>query len=352
MSRGLDLRAATRNPLGGRPLSDAAARDSSMTPETLNHPRARAGARLALAAVYAGIGVVHVSSPDAFLPIMPDWVPHPRDVVLATGVCELAGSVALLTPRLRRAAGWAFAAYAVCVFPANIKHAIDNVNVPPIRPPGGTTARDLPFSLFSSGGLCGRPGSSIGRSAAGTVWCPRGIRIMAKAAHGTIRIGVGGWTFEPWRGLFFPDGLPHKRELEYASSKLTSIEVNGTFYRSQTPATFAKWRDETPDGFVFALKAPRFATTRRVLAEAGPSDRALRRKRHYRAREQAWADQLATSPDQSLRSSDTEAFLSLFAQAGRRTSASSRDRGSSRQLPRSGLRRPGPPLWCRDRAGW
>lgn len=94
---------------------------------------------------------------------------------------------------------------------------------------------------------------------------------MAKAARGVIRIGVGGWTYEPWRGLFFPPGLPHKRELEFASRQLTSIEVNGTFYRSQTPATFAKWRDETPDGFVFALKAPRFATNRRVLAEAGPS---------------------------------------------------------------------------------
>ena len=103
-----------------------------MTPEPPTHPRARAAARLALAAVYAGIGIVHVTSPDAFLPIMPDWVPMPRDVVLATGACELAGAAALMTPRLRRAAGWAFAAYAVCVFPANVKHAMENVNVPPI----------------------------------------------------------------------------------------------------------------------------------------------------------------------------------------------------------------------------
>ena len=103
-----------------------------MPTDAPSHPRARMAARLALAAVYAGIGVVHVTRPDAFLPIMPDWVPAPRDVVLATGACELAGSVALLTPRLRSAAGWAFAAYAVCVFPANIKHALDNVNVPPI----------------------------------------------------------------------------------------------------------------------------------------------------------------------------------------------------------------------------
>ena len=86
-----------------------------------------------------------------------------------------------------------------------------------------------------------------------------------------IRVGVGGWTYEPWRGSFFPKGLPHARELAHAAGRLSSIEINGTFYRSQTPATFAKWRDETPADFMFAVKAPRFATNRRVLAEAGPS---------------------------------------------------------------------------------
>ena len=86
-----------------------------------------------------------------------------------------------------------------------------------------------------------------------------------------IRVGVGGWTFEPWRNNFFPEGWPHSRELEYASRQLTAIEVNGTYYSSQKPATFAKWRDETPDDFMFSLKASRFATNRRVLAEAGES---------------------------------------------------------------------------------
>ncbi len=86
-----------------------------------------------------------------------------------------------------------------------------------------------------------------------------------------IRVGVGGWTFEPWRGSFYPPGLPHARELEYASRRLTSIEINGTFYRTQTPASFRKWFQETPDDFVFSLKAPRFAAQRTVLAEAGPS---------------------------------------------------------------------------------
>jgi uncharacterized protein YecE (DUF72 family) len=88
---------------------------------------------------------------------------------------------------------------------------------------------------------------------------------------GTIRIGIGGWTFEPWRGTFFPDKWPHKRELEYAASKLTAIEVNGTYYSGFKPATFATWRDAVPDDFVFALKASRFCTNRKVLAEAGES---------------------------------------------------------------------------------
>jgi len=97
---------------------------------------------------------------------------------------------------------------------------------------------------------------------------------MGKASSkraGMIRVGVGGWTFEPWRGVFYPKGLSQKRELEYAASNLTSIEINGTFYGSQKPQSFVKWREETPDGFVFALKGPRFATNRRVLAEAGSS---------------------------------------------------------------------------------
>lgn len=91
------------------------------------------------------------------------------------------------------------------------------------------------------------------------------------ARRGIIRTGIGGWTFEPWRGTFYPPKLPHAKELGFASRQLATIEVNGTFYRSQTPATFAKWASEVPDGFVFALKAPRFATNRKVLGEAGES---------------------------------------------------------------------------------
>ena len=88
---------------------------------------------------------------------------------------------------------------------------------------------------------------------------------------GKIFVGIGGWTFAPWRGAFYPEGLPHAKELAYAGERLTSIEVNGTFYRTQSPATFRKWASEVPQGFVFAIKGPRFATNRRVLKEAGNS---------------------------------------------------------------------------------
>ena len=84
-----------------------------------------------------------------------------------------------------------------------------------------------------------------------------------------IRVGIGGWTYEPWRGTFYPEGLKHADELTYAASKLTSIEINGTFYRTQSAASFAKWRDETPEGFVFAVKGHRAVVNKRVLAEAG-----------------------------------------------------------------------------------
>jgi uncharacterized protein YecE (DUF72 family) len=86
-----------------------------------------------------------------------------------------------------------------------------------------------------------------------------------------IFIGIGGWTFAPWRGTFYPKGLPHTKELSYAAERLTSIEVNGTFYRTQSPATYRKWASEVPDGFVFSLKGSRFVTNRRVLKEAGDS---------------------------------------------------------------------------------
>jgi len=94
---------------------------------------------------------------------------------------------------------------------------------------------------------------------------------LVRDLAGTIRVGIGGWTFAPWRGVFYPKGLPHARELSYAAEHLTSIEVNGTFYRLQKPATFRQWASQVPDGFMFALKGPRYAVNRRELKGAGDS---------------------------------------------------------------------------------
>ena len=92
---------------------------------------------------------------------------------------------------------------------------------------------------------------------------------MTKNAR--IRVGIGGWTYEPWRDNFYPAKLPHAQELAYASRQVTAIEVNGTYYSSMKPASFKKWYDETPDDFMFSLKASRFATNRKLLASAGDS---------------------------------------------------------------------------------
>lgn len=85
-----------------------------------------------------------------------------------------------------------------------------------------------------------------------------------------IRVGIGGWTFAPWRDNFYPKGLVQRRELEFASRKLTAIEVNGTYYGAQKPATYAKWASETPEGFVFSAKAPMRIMQSRQLAKTGP----------------------------------------------------------------------------------
>jgi uncharacterized protein YecE (DUF72 family) len=88
---------------------------------------------------------------------------------------------------------------------------------------------------------------------------------------GRIRVGVGGWSYEPWRETFYPKGLKRGRELEHASRALTSIEIDSTYYGGKTPETFRTWRDAAPDDFVFAVKGSRYVTNRRALAEAGPS---------------------------------------------------------------------------------
>jgi uncharacterized protein YecE (DUF72 family) len=90
-------------------------------------------------------------------------------------------------------------------------------------------------------------------------------------ADGKIRVGIGGWSFEPWRGVFYPVGLRQKDELSYAAEHMTAIEINSTYYSTQSPKSFANWAAAAPDGFEYSAKASRFCTNRKILAEAGPS---------------------------------------------------------------------------------
>jgi uncharacterized protein YecE (DUF72 family) len=90
-------------------------------------------------------------------------------------------------------------------------------------------------------------------------------------SSGKVYLGIGGWNFEPWRGVFYPKGLAQAKELAYAASKLTAIEINSTYYGSQKPESFRKWASQTPEGFRFSVKASRFCTNRRVLAEGADS---------------------------------------------------------------------------------
>src|SRR5947209_14808531 len=95
--------------------------------------------------------------------------------------------------------------------------------------------------------------------------------VNAMKGSGSIYLGIGGWNYEPWRGVFYPEKLPQAKELEYAASKLTAIEINSTYYGSQKPESFRKWAVATPAGFKFSVKASRFSTNRKVLAEGADS---------------------------------------------------------------------------------
>ena len=132
---------------------------------------------------------------------------------------------------------------------------------------------------------------------------------------GKVRIGVGGWTFEPWRGVFYPKEVKQKDELAYASRHLTAIEINGTYYSTFKPDSWKKWRDETPDGFVFSLKAPRFAAQRAVLADAGRTI-----ARFFAGGVMELEDKLGPinwqlMPTQEFDPADFEAFLKLLPKA-------------------------------------
>ena len=91
-------------------------------------------------------------------------------------------------------------------------------------------------------------------------------------AQGSIHIGVGGWTYEPWDDSFYPADLKKKDQLRYSASQLTAIEINGTYYSTFKPDSWLKWRDETPDDFVFSVKASRYCTNRKVLSDMAIHD--------------------------------------------------------------------------------
>ncbi|MGF6606921.1 uncharacterized protein YecE (DUF72 family) [Paraburkholderia sp. WSM4175] len=127
-----------------------------------------------------------------------------------------------------------------------------------------------------------------------------------------IRIGIGGWTYAPWRGPFYPEDLTQSRELEYASRHLTSIEINGTFYGLQKPASYEKWYQETPDDFVFSLKAPRYATNRKVLAEAGDTIERFFASGVLLLKQKLGPINWQFAPTKKFDADDFEAFLKLL----------------------------------------
>ena len=137
-------------------------------------------------------------------------------------------------------------------------------------------------------------------------------KVTSRNSVGRILVGIGGWTFEPWRESFYPVGLAQKRELEYASRQLTSIEINGTYYGSQKPESFARWREETPEGFVFSVKGTRFSTNRRVLAESGPSIERFLTSGVLELREKLGPINWQFLPTKRYDPDDFEAFLKLL----------------------------------------
>ena len=132
-----------------------------------------------------------------------------------------------------------------------------------------------------------------------------------KASH-RIHIGIGGWNYKPWRGVFYPKDLLQKHELGYAGSKLTSIEINSTFYGLQKPASFSRWHAETPRDFVFSVKGPRFVTHRRVLAESGDAIRRFFSSGVLRLEEKLGPINWQLGPAKKFAAADLEAFFNLL----------------------------------------
>lgn len=126
---------------------------------------------------------------------------------------------------------------------------------------------------------------------------------------------MGGWNFAPWRGAFYPPGLKHSGELAYASRRVTAIEINGTFYRAQSAASFAKWREETPEGFVFALKGHRAVVSKARLAEGGEAVDRFVRSGIAELGEKLGPILWQLAPVKTFNPDDIDAFLSLLPRA-------------------------------------
>ena len=150
---------------------------------------------------------------------------------------------------------------------------------------------------------------------------------MAKRKKsGKVFVGVGGWNFAPWRGTYYPKGLPQAQELHYSSRELTSIEINSTFYGLQKPATFQKWHDETPDDFVFSLKAPRFTTQRKRLGDGAPSIERFLDSGVLRLGAKLGPINWQLAPNKSFDAGELEEFLALLPQSSAPQALAAADR--------------------------
>ena len=160
-----------------------------------------------------------------------------------------------------------------------------------------------------------------------------------KTKAGDIRIGIGGWTFEPWRGVFYPDKLPQRRELEYAASKLTSIEINGTFYGSQKPESFRKWASRSAGRLRVLAEGPALRDQPQGAGRGRRQHQAVLRFRRARTRRPARPGAVAVRADQEIRRSRFRRVSGAAAAHDRRSHAAPRRRGPPRQLLHAGFHR-------------
>ena len=151
-------------------------------------------------------------------------------------------------------------------------------------------------------------------------------------APGRIRVGIGGWNYEPWRKTFYPPGTARTRELEYASQRVTSIEINGTFYRLQKPEVFGKWHDATPKEFMFSVKAPRFIVQRKDLSSAGTAVERFLASGIDELKSKLGPHPLAVESDKAIRCARTRSIFGSVAREGEQASPAARTRSPPCEL--------------------